>query len=264
MSQINDQEVFRDYAGVYDLLYQEKDYGRECDYLEEVFGRYPNHEVREILDLGCGTGTHAIELARRGYSVTGVDRSPEMIALAKRKGENYIKQGVLTFEIQDITALQLDDSFDVVICMFAVLGYQTGNENLFNTLKAVSSLLKPGGLFICDFWYGPAVLKHRPSTRYKIIQNGESKIIRFVSPEIDTNQNIVTVNYRVLTLQGDHVLGEVVEAHRMRYIFQPEISFMLEQAQMTLLEFSPFLESGQEPSEDNWNVSLVAETIVLA
>lgn len=80
--------VFKDYASAYDTLYQEKDYARECDFLEQIFRRYDSALVQNILDLGCGTGGHAIPLVERSYHVTAIDRSPEMIAFARRKGES--------------------------------------------------------------------------------------------------------------------------------------------------------------------------------
>jgi len=82
---MSDQVFGQVYADQYDFLYSDKDYDAECDLLEEVFRRYRDGNVRTILDLGCGTGNHAIRLARRGYEVTGVDRSPEMLAKAEWK-----------------------------------------------------------------------------------------------------------------------------------------------------------------------------------
>src|SRR3972149_442231 len=74
----------KQYAEFYDYLYQDKDYERECDFIEAAFNKY-GCRVKTILDLGCGTGGHALILSRRGYHVVGVDRSREMIGIAKRK-----------------------------------------------------------------------------------------------------------------------------------------------------------------------------------
>ena len=76
--------VFGSYAQFYDILYQDKDYEAECDFLEQIFDRYAPGPVRTILDLGCGTGGHTLPLARRGYEVVGVDRSEKMLAEARR------------------------------------------------------------------------------------------------------------------------------------------------------------------------------------
>jgi len=63
----------KDYASAYDFLYQDKDYEKECDFIESIFVRYSGN-VKRVLDLGCGTGGHALILVRRGYHIVGVDR----------------------------------------------------------------------------------------------------------------------------------------------------------------------------------------------
>ena len=74
------------YARAYDALYESKDYESECDLLLDVLREGGDRDVRRILDLGCGTGSHALELAQRGLDVVGVDRSAEMTAIARREG----------------------------------------------------------------------------------------------------------------------------------------------------------------------------------
>ena len=72
-----------DYAAAYDALYSDKDYEAETDVLEQLFAQYASGPVHEVLDLGCGTGSHAVSMARRGYAVTGVDFAPEMVSRAR-------------------------------------------------------------------------------------------------------------------------------------------------------------------------------------
>lgn len=67
------------YASVYDLLYQDKDYAGECDLLTRLFADFGASPIGSVLDLGCGTGGHAMPLARRGFRVTGVDAAPAML-----------------------------------------------------------------------------------------------------------------------------------------------------------------------------------------
>ena len=110
------------YADSYDLFYQEKDYTEETRQLESIFKTY-NTTVHSILDLGCGTGNHAFPLAQRGYEVVGVDRSAPMLARARSKLLNTDLNGRLVFQHADIGAVNLGKSFDVVLMMFAVLGY---------------------------------------------------------------------------------------------------------------------------------------------
>ena len=72
-------------AEVYDLIYQDKDYEGETDFVEGLFRDYSRRSGVTILDGGCGTGGHALPLARRGYQVTGIDASAEMVKLASEK-----------------------------------------------------------------------------------------------------------------------------------------------------------------------------------
>src|ERR1019366_7539077 len=78
----------RPYAHQYDALYGEKNYTAECDAVEELLRRYGSGPRHTLLDLGCGTGTHALLRADRGYAVTGVDRSAAMLECAREKVTN--------------------------------------------------------------------------------------------------------------------------------------------------------------------------------
>ena len=137
----------KEYAHQYDTFYHNKNYEAECDLIEEVFRRYANKPVKSILDLGCGTGNHAIPLAKRGYQITGVDLSPEMITQAKAKLQSQTSQSQFKpdFFEGDVRCLDLNQTFDVVIMMFAVLGYQLTNDDVSDTLRTVSRHLKQGG-----------------------------------------------------------------------------------------------------------------------
>jgi len=73
--------VFNKYSRYYNLLYRDKDYAGEADYVHELIRKY-SPDAKSLLDLGCGTGRHAFPLAKKGYSVTGVDISEEMLAVA--------------------------------------------------------------------------------------------------------------------------------------------------------------------------------------
>jgi len=64
-----------EYAGAYDAIYGDKDYAAECDLVERIFKTYGYGVVQSVMDLGCGTGGHALPLAERGYEVSGIDRS---------------------------------------------------------------------------------------------------------------------------------------------------------------------------------------------
>ena len=78
--------VFSDYARYYDLLYRDKDYAAEAEYVAGLIRKF-HPSARSILELGSGTGMHAIHLAKQGYEVTGIDISPDMINIASNNVE---------------------------------------------------------------------------------------------------------------------------------------------------------------------------------
>src|SRR5437016_9234863 len=131
------------YARAYDVLYQDKDYEHECDLFEECFSRFGDGPIRTVLDLGCGTGGHAIPLARRGYEVVGVDRSCDMLDQARGKAKDA---GLaVTFREGDARTVDIGRNFEVVVVMFAVIGYQLTNADVRALLATVRRHLHPGG-----------------------------------------------------------------------------------------------------------------------
>src|SRR5438445_3704818 len=105
--------AFERSANFYDHLYEGKDYAAEADYVDALIQRYLP-AAQSLLDLGCGTGRHAIKFTEKGYSVVGVDRSPEMIAKAhghRKKLPLHVRER-LTLERGDIRDLRLDRHFD--------------------------------------------------------------------------------------------------------------------------------------------------------
>jgi SAM-dependent methyltransferase len=244
-----------EYAAAYDALYQDKDYATECDQLEVAFQVYGQGRVRRVLDLGCGTGGHSALLAARGYQVVGVDRSAAMLDLARQHGT------AARFELGQIAGLQLGESFDAVLMMFAVLGYHTANVDLRAALATVRAHLQPGGLFLCDVWYGPAVLDEGPSERVKVIDTSNGQVIRVATGQLDTRHHLCTVRYHLWRLEHGRLAGEVREQHLMRYFFPLELELLLEDARLELVKLGAFPGLDAEPSTATWNVGVVARAL---
>jgi SAM-dependent methyltransferase len=252
-----DSAVFsHDYAAAYDDLYHDKDYLAECDLIERVLGDYGHAPAgRRLLDLGCGTGRHAAPLAERGYDVLGVDRSADMLRQAAARGSSA------RFELGEIGALDLGQTFDAVLMMFAVLGYQVGNADLQAALAAARRHTLRGGLFFADFWYGPAVLAQRPGERIKVMDTTNGQVIRVASGALDARQNLCTVDYRVWRIAQGRLVSETRERHPMRYFFAPELELLLAQAGFELVRLGAFPALVADPTEATWNAALVARAV---
>ena len=249
-------QVFGTYSRYYDTLYREKDYEKECGYILSLIKTYGTVEPNSLLDLGCGTGGHAVLLAEHFDRITGIDRSSDMLEIAGEKTSGVSNR--IDLMQSDISDFSLEETFDAAVSLFAVIGYLNTNEAVTNCFTAVRDHLNPKGLFMFDVWYGPAVLSQKPEDRYKIIENDTGKIIRFAGPVLKTMQDTVTVNYRILELDGDRVVNELEESHSMRYFFVPEVRYMLETCGFELLDVFPYLEQDTEPGQDDWNVMFIA------
>jgi SAM-dependent methyltransferase len=248
------------YASAYDTLYQDKNYNSECDQIERAF-QTSQSPTKSVLDLGCGTGGHAIPLAGRGYEVTGVDRSAEMLARAKTKAEAISALEKLSFQQGDIQAIDLNKKFDAVLMMFAVLGYQLENEQVLAALNTARKHLNAGGLFIFDVWYGPAVLHERPSQRAKMIDTDRGQLLRIVSGSLDVQRQLCTVDYQMWQIENEKLVAKTEEKHTMRFFFPLELELFLKVAGFELTTLGEFPNFDQSPSEATWNVMAIATAI---
>ena len=108
------------------------------------------HRWRRVSDLGIGTGDLVVALARAGYAVVGVDRSPAMLAVARAKvaaaSPTPARAPVLVQ--QDLRALDLDAPVDAAVCVYTVINQLTGDGDLARALVSVHAALEPGGLFL--------------------------------------------------------------------------------------------------------------------
>lgn len=135
-------------AGCYDLFTADVDYARWADYLERHFrtGKLP---IRTVLDLACGTGSLTCLLAERGYDMTGVDLSAEMLAVAMEKGRELSVEPPL-FLNQSMDRLDLYDTVDACVCCLDSVNYVTRPAVLRRAFQRVHLFLTPGGMFVFD------------------------------------------------------------------------------------------------------------------
>ena len=208
-----------------------------------------------MLDIGCGTGTHARELAGSGYRVHGVDMSTGMLerAHAMRASLPPEMADRLSFSHGDARSLRLDRKFDVIVSLFHVMCYQTSNRDLLSAFASVRQNLESGGVFVFDCWYGPAVLTDPPRVVTKVFAENGLQLDRLAEPVMDAERNLVEVRYR-LQVSGESSEPEVIrETHTMRYLFTPEVELMLASNGLKLVASREWL-SGRAPGFDTWNV----------
>lgn len=212
--------VFDEYAAYYDLLYRDKDYVKEADYIYSILKKNGCPDG-SILELGCGTGKHADLLSGYDYTVLGIDASVEMLNQAQKLANNNPR---LTFRHGDIREINVYGEFDACISLFHVMSYINTENDFLQVLTNVNQSLKNGGIFIFDTWYGPAVLSQLPEVRVKRFSDEVYNITRIAEPVVKERDNIVEVHYDIFVEEHiNGVIKEIKEMHSMRYWFLEEI-----------------------------------------
>lgn len=252
----NNKIFGKEYAYAYDFLYKNKNYNKECDFIQGIFKKY-SLKPKTILDLGCGTGGHALILAKNGYKVTGIDRSKEMLAIAQRKARE--RNLNVKFINQNMEKLDVGKSYDAVISMFSVIGYLTDNSEFTKVCANVKKHLNNNGIFIFDCWNGYAVLNKKPAIGIREAWlNNKEKIIRSIEPVRDILNHTVETRFRSRRLKGNRLIKETFESHLVRFWFPQEIKYYLEVAGFRKINLCPLLGLNKQLTEHDWYMTAAA------
>ena len=239
------------YSKYYDLLYQDKDYNAEIDYIIQLIQNHPN-KIESILDLGCGTGKHDEILCDKEYKIHGVDISEEMLNIAelRRKG----REDNLTFSQSDIAELELGKKFDVIVSLFHVMSYQNTNKLLDNVFSTVDNHLNDSGLFGFYFCYVPAVLMDTTKKKTKRLENKTLEIIRLTETKMYADLNKVDVSFDIsVRNKYDNTVINKKELHQMRYFFDTELEMLCDKHGFQIDKKYKWL-TFQKPSFESWSV----------
>ena len=194
-------------AAIYDLLYTGtgiKDYVAEAAAIHSiVWEAVP--QARTLLDVACGTGAHLREL-RRWYDVEGVDMSPAMLAVARRRLRNIpLHQG-------DMRTLDLGRRFDAVTCLFSSIGYITDVPTLRATIARLVAHVDRPGVLVLDGWVRPEDWRTDGQPRPDVASGRETTVIRLTVSR--RNENITDLEMHHLVRHGTAV-DYFVEEHRL-------------------------------------------------
>ena len=135
-------------APYYDAINSDIDYSKWADFIEKIFYKECNARPELVLDLGCGTGKMTIELAKRGYDMTGVDYSPEMLDIARNEAEKIGKD--ILWLCQDMREFELYGTVDAVVSCLDCINHLEEEADLIECFKLVHNYLIPDDIFIFD------------------------------------------------------------------------------------------------------------------
>lgn len=206
--------LFQKFGEYYDLIYHGfVDYEDECRLIEKAFKKFYEGKPRKILDLGCGTGSHALILAQHGYQVTGIDRSNTMIERAKRRAEEAnIKAD---FFVQDMRAIKLTEKFDCAICMFGGFGYLLTHADLVKLFSSLTDRLHEHGLFIFEFW-NVGGLKPSPYRDWLKREEKNITLYRMTESNFSPETNVLTIDMHFVVVRNGELVDIFEEKHPIR------------------------------------------------
>jgi len=209
-------------ARYYDITHKEHPYKAQTDFADMVFQKYGNGG-KCVLDICCGTGEHARYMIEKGYDVTGIDLSGDMLAIFERKFLNRDRKP--SFIQKDITKLDFEEEFDGAYC-FNAFFHMTTYEMVVEALKGVWRSLRNGGVFTFDVFNGWQMLDTIPHMHVFI--ESDTKIIHFdYNCTINKMRRVKRVDSLWFIEENGHVSLEL-DGYELRIFFHDELMFLLE------------------------------------
>jgi SAM-dependent methyltransferase len=187
-----------------------------------------------------------------------------MLTVARRKAEDQLpveRRPVFVEGDARNFHVERQQPFDAAVMMFAVVGYLSDNASVVSALTNIRRHMKTGGLFLCDFWWGPAVLMQRPGERVRVVQTAQGQLLRATRTVLDTRANTADVHFDVFHLSENAPARHSEETHRMRYYFGPELELLFRSAGMELQTIGRFPQFELPPSPDCWDAVAIARAV---
>jgi 2-polyprenyl-3-methyl-5-hydroxy-6-metoxy-1,4-benzoquinol methylase len=225
---------YDEYAWAYDLIITQP-VVTQCDFIEDALSRRGIFDGARILDAGCAVGSHAIELARRGYVVSGIDLSPQFIAEANRRAT---AAGLpVSFSVGDILELSAASPYDAILCR-GVLNDLLDGMSRRDVFRSFAGVLRSQGVLMLDVreWKTTAVRKTQEPVFEKVVETPlGSLIFRSVTRlEPRTRRLLVSEQH---TLRNQNVETVSTYEFSMRCWTREELDEYLAQAGFETIEY---------------------------
>jgi SAM-dependent methyltransferase len=238
------------YAQYYDLFHQNKNYQREIKQLVFTINNFLNAREIEILDFGCGTGGHASELSKLGYSVSGYDPNKFMIGRATSKHPHLF----FTSSLEDLR------TFDVTYSLFDVISYQITEADLQIYLNQLKKTLKPGGFLIFDGWNSSGVQVSPPTNSDRDVKLGAKTIRRSVIADYDPNTDVTALSITLTDLETGIELE--TELHKLKAYDTGTLGSILASNGFREISIMDGSNWSKSISEDSWRFAMIFQNLI--
>jgi len=149
MTESQERPEYSKLADIYDTVMQDVNYELWADFIDAIIQKH-HPKAKSILELACGTGSISLFLDElECYDVTGTDKSPQMIQKARKKNKAMFCK--VDFEVMDFLDIRLEETFDIVFCVFDSINYLHSEEEILKFLSETKKVLTPESLLIFDF-----------------------------------------------------------------------------------------------------------------
>ncbi len=235
-------------AEIYDFVMEHVNYPQWSDYIDSLLTRH-GLNYPDIIDIACGTGSLAIELAGSGFNICGADSSEPMIKKAKEKSE---KLGLnIKFMCADMTELGEIGSFGAALCLYDSINYIMSQDSIAKTLQNLGNLLQEDSIFIFDICTEMNSMRYFLSTKNSGKHDGFSYKRRAV---YDPAERIQFNEFRIEFSGSDTIWEEV---HKQRIYSIAEITDIIESRSPFTIEATYDGFSLRPGSEDSDRVHFV-------
>ena len=240
------------HAELYDVFYADKPYAAEAAFVAELLGELGARAPGRLLELACGTGRHAREFERLGYSVVATDYSKDMLACAKRRGAEAGSK--VTFLEGNMRTLDLPgQTFDGAVCLFDSIGYLQTNEAILEALRSIRRHLRPGAPLVLEVWHAAAMLRSFDPVRVRRFRTSDGEVVRISETTLDAFRQLGHVSYEIIETR-DGATTRVRETQTNRYFLAQEMRGLLEQAGFEAVRWCAGFSHADAIDERTWHI----------
>ena len=246
------------HARYYDIFYANKPYEAEALFVHQCLQLYSNATPRRLLELACGTASHALALEKFGYEIIATDYSEDMLARARHKAGEMASS--IDIRWQDMRMLDIAERpFDALICLFDSIGYVRTNESLLQVLRGVHRHLRQNGLFVFEFWHAPAIIGGYDRVRVGTWSTLKGEVTRISETKLDYSKQLAEVTYTIYELRHDGTYARLREIQYNRYFSVQEMAGWLSSCGLEPLKWFAGLAPDEQITERTWHIVAIAQ-----
>lgn len=247
-------------AEYYDAIYDARvDYEGDVKFLLECFKKHGKGKPKKVLDVGAGTGNHALLLAKAGVRVDAVDISQPLLDVLQRKAKERGLEDKVKLHPMDMTRSLPAGKVDGAISMFGAWCYARTDEEASRILSMLQARLPKGGLFVFEFW-SPLGWQPRNNWDEADMPDG-TRIVRLHRPRLELKDDVYEAEFEHLVLKDGRLVEDFSEVHGLRLRTPYQTRALLDRNGFDLAAFTKGArerKTFEEPGPNEFRVMAIA------